>query len=164
MFHSLSTIVYDIVLWHYLNQGYDYHRRSRQRYIFYKQKPQELKDESLNIHNASATDKVLSDTRESQTNKKPPDSGFFSNSSIIDYHGDVTPNSLSTARVSWRDELIPGSRSPHDKYYHDHFATTPLSQKEDKKSQSNIKPATFDGTGSWLNYRLHFNAGAMLNN
>lgn len=34
----------------------------------------------------------------------------------------------------------------------------------DKKSQSYIKPATFDGTGSWFDFRSHFDACAMLNN
>lgn len=153
---------------------------------FIEQKFQELKDESFNIHNASAKDKVKSDTHEPQTNKKPRDSGFVSDSSVIDSHGDVKPKTRSTAKVSWKDELMPGARSPYDKYDQDHFASTPLSQNEpesnithrrksgrlndmnedtrylgDKKSHN--KPATFDGTGSWLEYRSHFDACAMLN-
>lgn len=123
--------------------------------------------------------------------KKPRDSGFVSDSSVLDYHGDVKPKTRPTAKVSWKDELMPGARSPSDKYDQDHFASTPLSQNEpesnithrrksgrlnaidmnegtrdlgDKKSQSHIKPATFDGTGSWLDYRSHFDACAMLNN
>lgn len=118
-------------------------------------------------------------------NKKPRDSGFVSDSSVIDYHGDVKPKTLPTAKVSWKDELIPGSRSPYDKYDQDHFASTPLSQNEpesnithrrksgrlnaddvnegtralrDKKSGSYIKLTTFDGTESWLDYRSHFDA------
>lgn len=74
---------------------------------FIEQKLQELKNESFNIHNASAIDKVNYDTHEPQTNKKPRDSGFVSDSSVIDYHGDVKPKTRPTAKVSWQDELMP---------------------------------------------------------
>lgn len=59
----------------------------------------------------------------------------MSDSSVIDYHGDVKPKTRPTAKVSWQDELMPGARSSYDKYDQDHFASTPLSQNE---PESNI--------------------------
>lgn len=65
---------------------------------------------------------------------KPGDSGFVSNSSVIDYHGDIKPKTRPTAIVLLKDKLTPGSRSPPDKYDQDHFASTPLSQNEPESS------------------------------
>ena len=130
--------------------------------------------------------------KEAQREKKPRDSGFMSGTSYVEFYSDEDPKPHTNAKVSWEDEHTQGAKSSVN-FNDDNFISTPIlrstpesnitrrrkagssnafqideglsmNRMSDRKSPTYIKPATFDGTGSWLDYRSHFDACAMLNN
>ena len=85
----------------------------------------------------------------------PPELHLYDESSIVGTTGqsDVTYDSKFEPKTSTPSDSAP---KPQDK-----TGTTAL--KSYDKSSVKVKPATYDGTGHWKDYKAHFDACAELN-